>query len=118
MERCRATKASGERCKGPATGSAGYCWAHDPQHADKRHRIASHAARSKPSREIRTVKEEIQEAIASVKDGSLDRNIARAMFTGWGVLLEYIRLERGVYVEEELAARLAALKHDEHDTAS
>jgi len=40
------------------------------------------------------------------------------MFTGYGVLLEYIKLERGVYVEEELAQRLDALKRDEGNAAS
>ena len=32
------------------------------------------------------------------------------MFSGYSVLLDYIKLERGVYLEEELAARLEALK--------
>jgi hypothetical protein len=45
-----------------------------------------------------------------VKDGGLDRNTARAMFTGYSVLLDYIKLERGVYVEEELAARIRELQ--------
>jgi hypothetical protein len=79
--------------------------------------MASRAGSSKPSREIRSIKPEIKEAIGGVKDGDLDRNTARAMFTGYSVLLDYIKLERGVYVEEELAARLEALK-GEHPNAS
>jgi hypothetical protein len=74
--------------------------------------MASRAGSSRPSREVRTIKAEIKTAIAGVKDGSLDRNKARAMFTGYSVLLDYIKLERGVYVEEQLAARLEALKNE------
>jgi Family of unknown function (DUF5763) len=118
FSQCRANKRGGERCTLPAKGADGYCWAHSPEHADRRKRAASRAGRSKPSREVRTIKEEIQDAIAGVKDGSLDRNIARAMFQGFGVLLDYIKLERGVYVEEELAARLEALKRDDEGNAA
>jgi Family of unknown function (DUF5763) len=118
FSQCRANKRGGERCTLPAKGADGYCWAHSPEHASERRRAASKAGKSKPSREVRTIKDEIKEAIAGVKDGSLDRNIARAMFTGYSVLLEYIKLERGVYVEEQLAARLDALKHDEREDAS
>ena len=117
MNQCRSNKRNGEPCTLPAKGPNGYCWAHSPQHASERRRAASRAGRSKPSREVRAIKEEIREAIASVKDGSLDRNTARAMFTGYSVLLDYIKLERGVYLEEELAARLEALK-SEHPNAS
>jgi hypothetical protein len=115
---CIANKRNGDPCTLPAVAGDGYCWAHSPEHAGERRRAASRAGKSKPSREVRTIKDEIKEAIAGVKDGSLDRNIARAMFTGWGVLLEYIKLERGVYVEEQLAARLEALKRDEREDAS
>jgi hypothetical protein len=34
------------------------------------------------------------------------------MFTGWGVLLDYIRLERQVYLEEDLAVRIEELKRE------
>jgi len=118
LGQCRANKRNQEPCTLPAIGPDGYCWAHSPKHKEERRRSASRAGKSKPSREVRTIKEEIVAAIAGVKDGSLDRNVARAMFTGYGVLLEYIKLERGVYVEEELAQRLDALKRDEGNAAS
>jgi len=34
------------------------------------------------------------------------------MFTGWGVLLDYIKLERGIRVEDELAAEIEELKRE------
>jgi hypothetical protein len=39
------------------------------------------------------------------------------MIRAFSVLLDYIKLERGVYLEEELAARLEALK-GERENAS
>ena len=40
------------------------------------------------------------------------------MFSGYSVLLDYIKLERGVYLEEELAGRLEDLKKSERPHAS
>jgi hypothetical protein len=79
--------------------------------------MASRAGSSRPSREVRTIKDEIKTAIAGVKEGNLDRNTARAMFTGYSVLLDYIKLERGVYVEEELAARIRELQREGQDAS-
>jgi hypothetical protein len=45
MERCQATKANGEPCKGTANRSDGYCWAHFPQNASERRRLASRAGK-------------------------------------------------------------------------
>jgi hypothetical protein len=117
MNQCRSNKRNGEPCTLPAIGPDGYCWAHDPKNASERRRAASRAGSSRPSREVRTIKDEIKTAIKSVKDGNLDRNTARAMFTGYSVLLDYIKLERGVYLEEELAARIRELQREGRDAS-
>ena len=111
-DRCRGIKRSGEPCTMPANGPDGYCWAHSPDHAEQRRRAASKAGRSKPTAEVHTIKEEIKSAIVAIQNDELDRNKARAMFTGWGVLLDYIKLERGIYIEEDLAARIEELKRE------
>lgn len=77
-----------------------------------RRRQASKAGRSKPSRELRDLKTEVRSAIHAVQEGSLDRNTARAMFTGYGVLLDLIKLERNVVVEEDLTARVEELSRE------
>jgi hypothetical protein len=117
LRQCSGTKRDGAPCTATVEPPQSYCWWHDPKNAEERRRAASRGGRSRPSREVRLIKEEIKDAVADVKGGSLDRNIARTMFTGYSVLLDYIKLERGVYVEEELAARLEALK-GEHPNAS
>ena len=54
--RCRGTKRNGEHCTLPAKGSDGYCWAHSPENAEQRRRLASSAGRSKPSGELAEIK--------------------------------------------------------------
>jgi hypothetical protein len=109
---CAGTKRDNSPCTATVEPPQLYCWWHDPQNAEQRRRAASRGGRSRPSREVRTIKEEIKEAIGKLERGKLDRNIARAMFSGWGVLLEYIKLERGIKVEDELAQELEAIKRE------
>jgi hypothetical protein len=112
MSRCRATKANGEACKAPATGQHGYCWAHAPENAEKRRRIASRAARSKGNREVAALKEEIKTLITDVKAGKLDRNDAAVMIQGYRALKDFIALERQVKETDELAAEIEELKRE------
>jgi hypothetical protein len=67
---------------------------------------------SRPSREVRTLKADLRDLIKRVESGELEPTPANTMLRGYSVLLEVIKLERGVYVEEELAARLEALKSE------
>ncbi len=117
-EQCRATKPDGSRCTLPANGQHGLCWAHAPENAARRRRTASRGGKSKANREVVLIKEEIKATIDATRTGELDRNRARAMFTGWGVLLDYIKLERGIFVEEDLAARIEELQRGERPHAS
>jgi hypothetical protein len=110
--RCRATKRDGTDCTLPAKGPDGYCWAHSPQHAEERRRAASRAGRSRPSVEVRTIKEEIKTVISDVKAGDLDRNDAAVMIQGYRALKDFIALERGIRVEDELAAELEEIRRE------
>ena len=110
VNQCRATKLNGERCQGTANGPAGWCWAHAPEHAEQRRRQASRAARSKPNREVATLKQDVKDTIAMVKDGEIDRNDAGVMFRGYSVLLDFIKVERGVLEVEELAREIEELR--------
>lgn len=72
MRICRDTKANGEPCKAPAIGPHGLCWAHAPERAAERRRMASHAARSKGgNREVRLLKGEVRKLIKRVETGEL-----------------------------------------------
>ena len=109
---CGFIKASGERCRGTATGSHGLCWAHDPANAKQRRRAASRGGRGKANREVAGLKEEIKSVIADVKAGELDRNDAAVMIQGYRVLKDLIALERKVKETDELAAEIEELKRE------
>jgi hypothetical protein len=79
--------------------------------------MASRAGRSKPGREIRDLKREIQAVIADVKAGDLDRNDAGVMLQGYRTLKDYIALERDVSILPELEERLKELKNERPDAS-
>jgi hypothetical protein len=110
--RCSFIKASGERCRGSATGENGLCWAHDPQNAEQRRKQASRAGRARSTKEVRELKDELKDLIADVKKGDLDRNDAAVMIQGYRALKDFIALERQVRETDELAAEIEDLKRE------
>jgi hypothetical protein len=50
--------------------------------------------------------------ISDVKAGNLDRNDAAVMIQGYRALKDFIALERGIRVEDELAAEIEELKRE------
>jgi hypothetical protein len=107
---CRAAKRNGDPCTLPANGPHGYCWAHDPANAEKRRTMASRAARSKPSRELAGVKEQLQDLADKVLAGERDRSDAAVVGQLLNIKLRAIEVERRVRETEELEARIAALE--------
>jgi hypothetical protein len=93
----------------PANGSHRLCWAHAPEHADKRRRNASKAASAKADREVREVKAEIRHLIKAVREEGFDPTAANAINRLYNTLLAYILAERGIYREEDLAVRIREL---------
>jgi hypothetical protein len=109
MSQCSFTKPNGERCKLAAQGPQGVCWNHDPKNAEQRRKQASRAATAKADREVREVKREIRDLIAQVRDDGFDPTAANAINRLYATLLEYIKLERGIYREDDLAQRIRDL---------
>jgi hypothetical protein len=110
--RCRGIKRDGDPCTLPANSSDGYCWAHNPQHAEKRRKMASRAGKSKPTAEVHNLKTEIRAVISDVKAGDLDRNDAAVMIQGYRALKDFIELERRVKETDDLAAEIEELKRE------
>jgi hypothetical protein len=107
---CRATKASGDPCKAPATGSHGYCWAHDPANAEQRSRMASRAARSKPNRELPSIKALLEDLTERVLSGELPTGQAAVANQFVNTRLRAIEQERKSKETEELESRIEALE--------
>ncbi len=110
---CRATKASGDPCKAPATGPHGYCWAHDPANAEQRSRMASKAARSKPSRELVGLKTQLQDLTRDVLSGELPTGRAAVANQLINTRLRAIELERKIREQDEIIERLEALEEQQ-----
>jgi hypothetical protein len=110
MAVCRATKANGEPCRAPATGPHGYCWAHDPANAEQRSRMASKAAKSKPSRELIRLKAQLVDLTKDVLSGDLETGRAAVANQLINTRLRAIEVERKVREAEELEERLEAIE--------
>ena len=117
MDRCRATKVNGEGCKAPATGAAGYCWAHAPENAEKRSRMASRAARAKPNREIRDIKALCEDLTERVLAGELLPGPAAVANQLINTRLRAIEQERKAKETDELEARIEALERNQRGDA-
>jgi hypothetical protein len=110
MAVCRAIKANGEPCTLPANGPQGFCWAHDPANREKkRRRMASRAARSKPSRELTALKAQLQDLTKRVLASDLETRRAAVANQLLNTRLRAIELERKIKETVELATRLEAL---------
>ncbi len=110
MDRCGFIKGTGERCKGTATGPHGLCWAHAPENAERRRRMASKAARSKPNRELRDVKALCEDLTDRVLAGSLLPGPAAVANQLTNTRLRAIEQERKNRETEDLEARIEALE--------
>jgi hypothetical protein len=108
--RCRGIKRNGDPCSLSANGADGFCWAHSPEHAQERRRMASRAGKSKPRAEVHLLKTEIKSVISDVKAGGLDRNDAGVMIQAYRCLKDFIELERRVKETDELVERLTQLE--------
>ncbi len=110
MARCGFIKGSGERCKGTATGPNGLCWAHAPENAEKRRRMASKAGKSRPNRELAGVKALCEDLTTRVLAGSLLPGPAAVANQLINTRLRAIEQERKNKESDELEARIEALE--------
>ena len=107
---CTATKRDGSLCTLPSCGSDGLCWAHDPKNAERRRRGQSRGGKSKPSKELVSIKQRLSDLASDVLDGSVERGVAAVASQVLNVYLRAIELERKIHETEELEERLAALE--------
>jgi hypothetical protein len=107
---CRANKRDGSPCRAPATGSDGYCWAHDPANAEKRRRIASSGGRGRGNGELADLKKQVKDLASDVLEGKADRGRAAVANQLYNTLIRAIEQERKLRELGELAERLEALE--------
>jgi hypothetical protein len=116
MSLCRATKPDGSPCTLPARDSNGFCWAHDPENAEKRQRIARKGGKARAggggSGEVAAVSQQLQEMADRVAAGTLDRADAVAIGQLLNARLRALELLRRWKETDELEARLEQLEQE------
>ncbi len=117
MNRCAGTKRDGSTCTATVEPPHVYCWWHNPQHSEQRRKAASTGGKSKANREVRNLKAELKDLIAKVEDGTLEPPRGNTMLRGFGVLIDLIKLERGIFVEDDLARRIEELKRERREVS-
>ena len=113
MALCAGIKRDGGRCTATVEPPQRYCWWHDPANADERRRAASKGGRSKPSREIRDLKKQLEDLAADVLAGRVNRGNAVVVNQILNTRARLIELERKVRETEELETRIEALEGGE-----
>jgi hypothetical protein len=107
---CTATKRDGSPCTLPSYGSDGLCWAHDPKNAERRRRGQSRGGKSKPSKELVSIKQRLSDLADDVLEAKVDKGVAAVASQILNVYLRSIELERKIKETDELEARLKALE--------
>jgi hypothetical protein len=107
---CTATKRDGSPCTLPSYGTDGLCWAHDPKNAERRRRGQSRGGKSKPSKELLSIKQRLSNLVDDVLEGNVDKGVAAVASQILNVYLRAISTELAVREQLELLERLEALE--------
>ena len=110
MARCSGSTPDGTPCGRIVGASQEYCYAHDPHHQKARSRAASKAARSKPSRELAALKEQLFTLYEDVREGRIEPKSGAVANQILNTRLRVIALERDIREQEELETRIQALE--------
>jgi hypothetical protein len=86
------------------------CWLHDPINRETRRRITSKAGRSRPSRELASIKARLSALADDVLTGTVDKGVAAVASQVLNVYLRAVSVELKVNEQRELIERLARLE--------
>ena len=107
---CAGIKRDGGRCTVSVSGAQEFCHLHDPTRAGERRRAASRAARARPSRELASLKAQLEDLTADVLAGELETGRAAVANQLINTRLRAIELERKIKETDELEERMRRLE--------
>ena len=110
MPRCSATKRNGEPCRISVEPGVEFCWAHDPANREQRQRITSRAGKSKPNKELHSIKQRLSTLADGVLEGSTDRAVGAVVSQVLNVYLRALETERKWRELGEIEERISALE--------
>ena len=108
--RCAGTKRDNSPCTATVESPQRFCWWHDPTNADKRRRAASKAGKSKPNRELSSIKALLEDLTERVLLGELQTGQAAVANQLINTRLRAVEAERKVRELEDVLARIEALE--------
>ncbi len=107
---CSGITRSGGRCTHTAKGPSGFCHLHDPDRAAERKRNASRAGKTRPSKEITSIKAQLAEMVETVLSGVVSTPRYAVANQILNTRLRAIEIERKMRETDELEARIAELE--------
>ena len=110
MSRCLGTKRNGQQCTVTVEPPNTYCWWHAPANAEKRKRAASKGGRSKPHRELATIKERLSTLADDVLGGRVDRADAAVAGQLLNTVIRAVGVELKVREQLEVISRVEELE--------
>jgi hypothetical protein len=110
MRICAGITRAGTPCTAVVGPSKTHCFQHDPGRADERRRNAAKAGRSRPSRELQAVKDQLRGLVARVLAGEVERADAIAAAQLLNTWLRAVEIHRKVSETEDLVARVESLE--------
>lgn len=110
MSKCIGITRGGQRCKGVAIDSSGWCYAHHPDHADERRQAARkgglRGGRGRPSVELARLQARLEELADQVLNGTVERADGAVAGQLLGGARACIRDQLAAREQEELLGRL------------
>ncbi len=110
MTQCIGVKPNGELCRCVAARGSDVCTAHDPARKEARHRNASKAARSKPGREIKDLKAQLESLANDVRNESVEPKVGAVVNQILNTRARLIEVDRKLRETEELGRELEELR--------
>jgi hypothetical protein len=114
LAKCTAFTRGGDRCKGIAIDSSGYCYAHHPDHADARkraaHRGGKRGGRGRPIAELGTLRDENADIRHRLLEGELLPNVAAVAVQSINTDIRAVGAAMKAREQEELVERVQELE--------
>ena len=114
MATCTGITRRGDRCKGIAIDSSGYCYAHHPDHVEDRRRAARkgghRGGRGRPQAELTDIKQRLSELAEDVLEGRQDKGVGAVVSQILNTYIRAVAVELKAREQLELIERLEALE--------
>jgi len=110
MNKCSATKRDGTRCSLPAQEQQDRCWAHSPENAAQRRRIAAKGGRGKANGPVRELQQQLDDILARVLGGELVPYRGSVAAQLIGAKIRLIEIERKAQEQQESEERLRRIE--------